>query len=628
MIIVSLTVSDVALSIPRQLPPLSIQSRWFSEPLRILWLDSKTFVRNRHNYVVLSKSHQGIIYRYMRVRTPPWILLADVGPIPGLDDPDALVSRADGFLSPSATHDAELSPTPSEAARLDSKKSKHQKDLTPHLSYIRHLQHKQTPRSTLERFAAGFQDYLQAPLQPLADNLESIIYEVFEKDPVKYDQYEKAIAQALQDWVVNGKVPSGSGGRVVIAVVGAGRGPLVTRALQASQAVGVKIELWAVEKNPNAYVVLQHHNEKDWNHQVNLVQADMRSWKGPTRGSNRGAAGFGGDSHPESENPFSPKETYYDARGTSASSKISAPQSSNQSYIDILVSELLGSFADNELSPECLDGMVPLLNPKDGISIPASYTAFITPINAPKLHADISTRAAQDPTAPNTPSVVMLHAIDFLSSTSPSSTPPESGPQPAVPNILPAWSFTHVPCPAPAPSSMNRHNKRQTRLTFRTRDRGVCHGLAGYFESVLYPGIELSTNPLTMDMKSAGMMSWFPIFFPLKLCFFYFLFFKKKRTLFILSLYHQKPSPLPPKAIQLFLPCLTFLTRSLTQTPLYIPDHAELTVTMARCTDNRKVWYDWAVESWGWNNLIGGEMRRVRLGGGEVGSSKVGGCLM
>lgn len=49
---------------------------------------------------------------------------------------------------------------------------------------------------------------------------------------------------------------------------------------------------------------------------------------------------------------------------------------------------------------------------------------------------------------------------------------------------------------------------------------------------------------------------------------------------------------------------------------------------MARCTDNRKVWYDWAVESWGWNILIGGEMRRVRLGGGEVGSSKAGGCLM
>ena len=554
----SLMISCVALSIPRQIPPQSIQSRWFSEPLRVLCLDSQTFVRNRHNYVVLSKPHQGLLYRYMRVRTPPWILLCDVGPIPGLDDPDALISRADGFLSPSVTHDAELSPTPSEAARVDSKKTKQQKDLTPHLSYIRHLQHKQPPRSTLERFAAGFQDYLQAPLQPLADNLESIIYEVFEKDPVKYEQYEKAIAQALKDWVELGKVPSGPNGRVVVAVVGAGRGPLVTRALQASQAVGVKIELWAIEKNPNAYVVLQHHNEKDWNYQVNLVHTDMRSWKGPLRASsNSGPATFGTNSHAGSDNRFSPKETYNDAMGASSSSRLSASHISNHSYIDILISELLGSFADNELSPECLDGILPLLNPKDGISIPASYTAFLTPINAPKLHADISARTTHDPTAPHTPSVVMLHAIDFLSTNSQStSTPSQASQDPDIPKILPAWSFTHGPTLAPPTSSMNRHNKRQTRLIFRTRDRGVCHGLAGYFESVLYPGIELSTNPLTMDIKSAGMMSWFPIFFPLKVRTCFILFYSFGNLIFeynparSLRTHQYLPSCYPKSLIQ------------------------------------------------------------------------------
>lgn len=41
-------------------------------------------------------------------------------------------------------------------------------------------------------------DYLQAPLQPLMDNLESQTYEAFEKDPVKYVQYEKAIVKALK----------------------------------------------------------------------------------------------------------------------------------------------------------------------------------------------------------------------------------------------------------------------------------------------------------------------------------------------------------------------------------------------------------------------------------------------
>lgn len=43
-----------------------------------------------------------------------------------------------------------------------------------------------------------FPDYLQAPLQPLMDNLESQTYEAFEKDPVKYRQYERAIVKALE----------------------------------------------------------------------------------------------------------------------------------------------------------------------------------------------------------------------------------------------------------------------------------------------------------------------------------------------------------------------------------------------------------------------------------------------
>ena len=39
---------------------------------------------------------------------------------------------------------------------------------------------------------------MQVPLQPLADNLESQTYEVFEKDPVKYVNYEEAVFLALQ----------------------------------------------------------------------------------------------------------------------------------------------------------------------------------------------------------------------------------------------------------------------------------------------------------------------------------------------------------------------------------------------------------------------------------------------
>lgn len=53
----------------------------------------------------------------------------------------------------------------------------------------------------LSAFAQGFEDYLQIPLQPLMDNLDSNTYEVFEKDPVKYREYQRAIYLALLDRV-------------------------------------------------------------------------------------------------------------------------------------------------------------------------------------------------------------------------------------------------------------------------------------------------------------------------------------------------------------------------------------------------------------------------------------------
>ena len=58
----------------------------------------------------------------------------------------------------------------------------------------------------------------------------------------------------------------------------------------------------------------------------------------------------------------------------------------------------------------------------------------------------------------------------------------------------------------------------------------MCHGLAGFFEATLFEPrrgvedgpapqkVELSTRPDTIASKSDGMVSWFPIFFPLKVC--------------------------------------------------------------------------------------------------------------
>ncbi|KAL8966759.1 MAG: hypothetical protein Q9183_003225, partial [Haloplaca sp. 2 TL-2023] len=497
----------LALSIPRHLPPMHVQSRWLSEPLKLLSLTTQTFSPYLGQYPSLTQNHHALIHRYMRLRIPPWILLCDVGSIPGSETQGAASLLSNGIH----TTDPSALPTPAEAAHLPSqaKASKSSKGPTPYLSYIfNDLQRKQPPLTILESFGAGYQDYLQGPLQPLADNLESMTYEVFEKDPIKYDAYETAIRKALTDWDLNQKPASAPDSRsVVVSVVGAGRGPLVTRALKAAAEAGVQIEMWAVEKNPNAFVLLQRHNEMEWNKGVHLVQSDMRDWEGPF------------------STPSSSSNSQYQPQN-----QTHQPEKKKQHHaIDILISELLGSFADNELSPECLSHPCSLLS-DHGISIPSSYTNYLSPIAAPKLHSDIQLRTLNgDTTAVGTPYVVMLHAIDFLAKrdvesshwreTAREEKEKGMGERKKVwrvdeePIIHSAWSFAHG---APASGTKeqvdagekggNRHNNRTASLHFSIPHRGVCHGLAGYFEAVLYENIELSTHPLRMKEKGCADM--------------------------------------------------------------------------------------------------------------------------
>lgn len=457
---------------------------------------------------VLAKASQTFIHRCMRLRSPPWIVLSGVDTISSGSNTASLPGNTTGASGETA-FTADLAfpdPTPAQAAHMPPSAIKYsQRSQETHVAYLRHLQRTQPSKPPMERFGAGYQDYLQSPLQPLTDNLESITYEVFEKDPVKYEWYERAIAAALEDWAAGDLPGSGPQGRVTIAVVGAGRGPLVDRTLRASETSGVDIDLWALEKNPNAFVHLQRRNVDMWNRRVNLVHSDMRTWKGPsTTDAPRPALAEGAEddeSLADSEDDF-PRTMHY--------------------TVDILVSELLGSFGDNELSPECIDGVQHVLNPVHGISIPMSYTAHLTPIAAPKLHADITSRAASgDTNATQIPYVVMLQAIDYLCRVRKDSE---------TPNVQEAWEFAH-PIPLRFLSeaerhgggaAANAHNRRETHSTFKCSDRGACHGIAGYFESVLYSPrsgketVELSTNPVTMEEKCKDMISWFPLYFPLK----------------------------------------------------------------------------------------------------------------
>lgn len=70
------------------------------------------------------------------------------------------------------------------------------------------------------------------------------------------------------------------------------------------------------------------------------------------------------------------------------------------------MSELLGSWGDNELSPECLDGAQRFLK-EGGVSIPQEYTSYVAPMSSHKLWREVSN--FEDRKKMETAYVVKLH---------------------------------------------------------------------------------------------------------------------------------------------------------------------------------------------------------------------------
>ncbi|GAA5855509.1 hypothetical protein JCM8547_007863 [Rhodosporidiobolus lusitaniae] len=438
----------LTLDLTNQLPPARSLGRWSAEPIKHIFLPCSTFIPNAKAYPVLSKSMQAFLKSIFKFR-PTFII--------------------------SGTH-----------RHLHSSGGPH-----AYAQYVRYLHRKSSELAPVEEYAQGYMDHLQQPLQPLMDNLEGETYEGFEKDPIKYRQYEEAVYRALCDRPQHETT--------TIFVVGAGRGPLVAGCLRAAERAQRRISLTAVEKNPSAYVILQERLALEWGSQVNLVYSDMRS--------------------------FNPREK-----------------------ADLIVSELLGSFGDNELSPECLDGVMRTLKP-DGISIPASYTSYLAPISTSRLHTEVtnpqvaSASTVMDAKPAEMPYVVMFSAFHTLSA---------AGGRLGVEKVQECWTFDHprydVVLDEQGLPYTNHHNARSAHLTFHIPRAGICHGFAGYFEAVLYRDVTLSIHP---ERAAGDMLSWFPIFFPLN-------------------------------------------------EPLYLPAHSELDVQIWRLTDNtkRRVWFEWCAQAY------------------------------
>ncbi len=66
------------------------------------------------------------------------------------------------------------------------------------------------------------------------------------------------------------------------------------------------------------------------------------------------------------------------------------------------------------------------------------------------------------------------------------------------------------------PPKDNGHNVRSAEMVFDIPEEGVLHGFAGYFEAVLYDTVGLSIHPDHKEVVSKDMLSWFPMFFPIR----------------------------------------------------------------------------------------------------------------
>jgi len=200
---------------------------------------------------------------------------------------------------------------------------------------------------------------------------------------------------------------------------------------------------------------------------------------------------------------------------------------------DIIISELLGSFGDNELSPECLYPTVKFLK-AEGIFIPYAYTSYIVPISSQILWKEVN-EYAQNPrvTLPQQMYPFEMSYVVKIYSAS----------YPCGKEAQPVFTFHHF-TDKNAPEDNQTSFTRTVTLKFVCQDQqALLHGLAGYFDANLYQEVFYSTLPKT---HTPGMHSWFPLYFPIK-------------------------DPIP-----VFKGC-------------------EVAVSIARCTGQNKVWFEWSI---------------------------------
>ncbi len=312
------------------------------------------------------------------------------------------------------------------------------------------LRDRKSHKTLYNKFCDKYKDSLRTPLQPLINNLESNTYRIMEQDPVKYLSYRNAIKEAiLEKHRLNPSRP------IRVVIIGAGRGPLVVATIKAlkeirsNNRVVIPVNIYIIEKNKNAVITLTNRFIKC--SYIKIITGDVR---------------------------YVLAEQVFGDGGERA---------------DIMMSELLGSFGDNELSPEIIKIAMKNLLLKNGINIPQSYDSYVNLLSSTVLYQNAKQFYPNDENKGlETNYVVNINAGRVL-----------------CPSSAKCFSFSHFEQIA-VEDDLTRYHTH----TFQIDVDDIIHGLAGYFETNLYKDIVLSTVDQSKNYFEC--FSWFPMFFPLK----------------------------------------------------------------------------------------------------------------
>ncbi|VDM24928.1 unnamed protein product [Toxocara canis] len=434
--------------------------RWNAEPLCAFWIDSSVFIHGS------SESDYSLPHAHYRLLSDLFVSMAQ----------RVLICTS---LANTSIHMREV--YADVLKRLVDARIRHAHDASADSGdniLLEYLGHPEYVDALQVKLYIGMGPGLQIPLQPLADNLDSGTYTTFEEDLVKYEKYREAIGYALEEMV--GLV--GDDQQIVVFLLGAGRGPLMQMIMDAERNFNernrsrrhlLRLKLVAVEKNVNAVVTLRYRNCTEWGERVMVIESDMRELSARVREG-------------EVEQP------------------------------DLIVSELLGSFGDNELSPECLDGVNDIVK-KTTISIPQQYISYVAPIQSVRMYQKVlacSEGKYYDKGLPSRGRLLPQRQPDGSYSLPANS---ETSPLDEIYVVYlrsicclddpqPVFTFTH-------PNFDGTSNTRRQIVRFEVDKQCELMGFAAYFEAQLFGSCWLSTHPFT---HTKSMVSWFPALIPLR----------------------------------------------------------------------------------------------------------------